>query len=341
VKGLRGAVERSWSGESGPWNAPLAVLTTPLSWIWGGVTAVRNRRHDRRPAARVEGVRVVSVGNLAVGGTGKTPVAAWVVEWLAQRGARPGIVVSGYGADELLLHRRWHPEVPIFADRDRRSAVVLTRDAGARVVVLDDGFQHRAVGRDLDIVLLAAEHPFPGRLMPRGPYREPSTALRRADVVLITRRTAEDQAVDRIAREVARVAPGAETGVLALRPGRWCDVGGAWAEPPEGPLLAVSSVARPGTFLAAVRAAVGEGTDVRAHGFPDHHDYSDEDVRLIAAEAEREGRTIVATEKDAVKLAGLPATPSSVRILCSHIEWDRGLEDIERCLSDLAEVGDR
>jgi tetraacyldisaccharide 4'-kinase len=341
VNTLRAAVERSWSGDDGPWNAPLAALTTPLSWIWGGVTAVRNRRHDRRPAARLEGVRVVSIGNLAVGGTGKTPLAAWVVDWLAQRGARPGVVVSGYGADELLLHRRWHPDVPVFAGRDRRSAVARARDAGARVVVLDDAFQHRAVARDLDVVLLAAEHTFPGRLLPRGPYREPPTALRRADAVIITRRTAEVGAADRIAREVARVAPNAATGVLALRPGRWCDVGGAGAEPPVGPLLAMSSVARPRTFLAAVRAAVAEGTDVRAHGFPDHHDYSDDEVRSIATEAEREGRTIVATEKDAVKLAALPATPASLRVLCSRVEWDRGLEDIERCLSHLMEPVDR
>lgn len=341
MRGLRAAVERSWSGDAGSWTAPLAVLTTPFSWIWGGVTAVRNRRHDRHPAARVEGVRVVSIGNLAVGGTGKTPVAAWVVEWFAQRGAHPGIVVSGYGADEILLHRRWHPEVPIFADRDRKSAVVRARDAGARLVVLDDAFQHRAVARDLDVVLVAAEHPFPGHLLPRGPYREPSKALRRADAVIITRRTAGAEAVERIAREVARSAPGATIGVLTLRPGRWCLVGGADAEAPEGPLLAVSSVARPRTFLAAVRAAVGEGTDVRAHGFPDHHDYTEDEVRRIATEAEREGRTIVATEKDAVKLARLTATPASVRILCSRIEWDRGLTDIEQRLSDLVELGRR
>jgi len=329
VSGLRVAVERSWSEGPTATTRALALLTTPLSWLWWGATAIRNHRHDRRPARRLEGLRVVSVGNLAVGGTGKTPVSSWVVDRLLGQGARPAVVLSGYGEDEILLHRRWHPEVPVFADPRRASALARARDAGARVVVLDDGFQHRAVARELDLVLLAAEHRFPGHVMPRGPYREPASALRRADAVLITRRSADVDDARRVAAEVERIASGLVVGCLAISPDGWVDVHGRSASAPKAPLLAVCALARPKTFTNALRAAVEQGTDIRARGFPDHHDYSERDMSRLREDAASEGRTIVATEKDAVKMARLDTTPDTVRILRSRIEWDWGQSELE------------
>lgn len=334
---LRDAVERSWTGERGWKFAALLLLTAPLSWLWGAVTAWRNRRHDRRPATPIEGIRVISIGNLAVGGTGKTPVSGWVVDALLRRGSRPGVVVSGYGEDELLLHRRWHPDVPVFADRDRASAVGRARAAGAGVAVLDDGFQHRSVARDLDVVLLAAEHPFPGHVMPRGPYREPPEVLRRASAVVITRRTADVDVARQLARSVEQVAPGKVVAGVALLPGRWVDAGGHDVAPPSGPLLAVCAVARPRTFEAQLRAAVGEGTDIVLRGFPDHHDYSEADMRRIVAEAEQGRRTLVSTEKDGVKLARLAPTPPSMCVLCSRIHWDWGEDAFDQLLDSAVE----
>ena len=324
MTGFRRAVESSWSGDSGATGRALALLTTPLSWLWRGATAVRNRGHDRRQGISVPGLRVVSVGNLAVGGTGKTPFAAWIVRRLLDMGEQPWLILSGYGEDEILLHRRWHPEVALFADPRRASALALARAAGAAVAVLDDGFQHRAVARELDIVLLAAEHPFPGRILPRGPYREPAKSLTRADAVVITRRTASPEDVGRLAAAVERIVPGALTGSIAISPAGWLDVHGRPASAPEGPVLAVSALARPETFEVALRILLGEGTDVRAHGFPDHHVYTEADMSRLRAEAEREHRTIVSTEKDAVKMARLTSTPDSVRILRSGISWDWG-----------------
>lgn len=336
MSGPRTVVERSWSEGPTAATRALELLTTPLSWLWRGATAVRNRRYDRQPARRIEGLRVVSVGNLAVGGTGKTPVSSWVVDRLLGKSVLPAVVLSGYGEDEVLLHRRWHPEVPVFADPRRASAIARAREAGSRVVVLDDGFQHRAVARDLDVVLLAAEHRFPGHVLPRGPYREPASALGRADAVLITRRSADVAGARRVAAEVDRIAPGVVVGGLVVSPDGWSDVHGQSASAPEAPLLAVCALARPDTFVSALRVATGEGTDIRAYGFPDHHDYSERDMRRLRGEADSGGRVIVATEKDAVKMAGLATTPDSVRILRSTIEWDWGEGDFDLLLDGVA-----
>lgn len=329
---VRAAVERSWRGVSGWDVAVVNCLTTPLSWIWAGVTALRNHRHDRRPGVAVSGVRVVGVGNIAVGGTGKTPVAAWIARRLVDQGHACAVVTSGYGEDEILLHEQWNPAVPVFADADRVVAVRRARDAGARVVVLDDGFQHRALHRDLDLVLLAIEQPFPGPMMPRGPYREPPSQLRRADAVVLTRRTADRSAAERFAARVDDVAPGSVVGCLALRPGGWLDAAGEDAAAPRGPILAVTGIARPSIFLADLDAVLPEGTDIRLHEFPDHHGYTSEDVTRVAAVADAEGRTIVTTEKDAVKLVALHATPSSMRVLASRLSWDWGADLVEDAL---------
>jgi tetraacyldisaccharide 4'-kinase len=290
---------------------------------------MRNLRHDRWPAEAVEGLRVVSVGNLAVGGTGKTPLTAWVAREIRAQGVPVAVVTSGYGEDEVMLHRRWHADIPVYADRDRSAALRRARRDGAEVAVLDDGFQHRAVARNLDILLLAAEHPFPGHVMPRGRFREPPEALRRADVVVVTRRTASAGTAREWARAVEGLVPGIPTAGVALVPDRWMTVQGETASTPEGPLLAVAGVARPETFEAAVRGAVAPGTAIELRAFPDHHVYSDRNLRQIIDAAA--GRTIVATEKDAVKLARLPDTPASARVLSSRAAWDWG----EHTLTDL------
>lgn len=326
---LESVIRASWDGDGGLRSALLSLVTTPLSWIWGGVTAARNRRHDRRPPEPVSGLGVISVGNLAVGGTGKTPMARWVVDVLRDGAVPCAVVLSGYGEDEVLMHRRWHPEVPVFAGPDRSALLREARDGGAVVAVLDDGFQHRRAPRDLDMVLVAAEHRFPGRLMPRGRYREPPASLARADLVVVTRRTADDAQVGAHQEEVARHAPSCVTASATLTPDRWLDVHGRAASPPEGPVLALASVARPEGFVEAVRAAL-PGTDVVLRAFPDHHDYSEQDVRRAIRDAP--GRTVVATEKDAVKLERLSATPPDTRILSSRILWNSGEAEVRAAI---------
>lgn len=180
---------RMWRGEAGVVGQAVGALLLPFEGLWRLVTRARNRRLDRGGAASVEGLLVVSVGNVAVGGTGKTPLSAWVAARLRDSGLRPCILLRGYGSDEAELHAAWNPDVPVEVDPDRVSAAHRARARGCDVAVLDDGFQHRAVDRILDVVLVSAEDPIPGAVLPRGPYREPLSALRRADVVVVTRRS--------------------------------------------------------------------------------------------------------------------------------------------------------
>ena len=197
---MRAAVERfawrMWRDEAGWPGRITRILLLPLEGVWRLATSVRNRRWDRSGGTRIPGLTVVSVGNLAAGGTGKTPMSAWVAGTLAEADARPAVLLRGYGEDEIRLHRRWNPRIPVVAGADRVEGARRAREEGARTAVLDDGFQHRRLHRTVDLVLLAAADPVPGPVLPRGPYREPPRALRRADVVVITRRS-EDRATAR------------------------------------------------------------------------------------------------------------------------------------------------
>ena len=325
--GLRGRLEealrRSWRGEGGAPARALALLSLPLSWIWRGVTAARNAAFDRGLLRSHRApVPVVSVGNLAVGGTGKTPVSAWLCRELADAGARPALVARGYGEDELRLHRRWNADVPVHADPDRVAAAVRAVEGGAGVVVLDDGFQHRRLGRQLDVVLLAAEHPFPGPLLPRGPFREPPSALDRAHVAVVTRKTAPEARADALVEELRRRAPHLLLVRLDLAPDRWVGLDGDPVERPGPDVLAVTGVADPEGFAAFVEATTGARPELLA--FPDHHDFDAADAgRIVRAAGPR---TVVTTEKDAVKLAALAELLPEVRVLALEIRPREGAD---------------
>ena len=186
---------------NGPLPGLLAPLTTPASWLYGLAIGARNAAFDRGSAVMPLAVPVLSVGNLTVGGAGKSPMVAWVIERLLGAGARPVIGMRGYGArrgemsDEQLEHCSRHPDVPVVADPDRVGALqaFLRQYPEFDCVVLDDGFQHRRLARNLDLVLVdATRHTLHDRLLPRGWLREPLASLRRADAVIVTRAEAVD-----------------------------------------------------------------------------------------------------------------------------------------------------
>lgn len=326
-------VRRWWAGGGGRAGRLARTLTAPSELLYRLGIALRNGAFDAG-WLRAHGTAgpVVSVGNLVVGGTGKTPVSAWLCSELVRAGGRPALVARGYGADELRLHRRWNPDVPVHPHPDRVRAALEAFGRGAGIVVLDDGFQHRRLARDLDLVLLAAEQPFPGRLLPRGPYREPAGALGRADAVLVTRRTAGPRAVEALADELARRFPRLPVGRVRLVPSGWTDLHGRPAEPPSGPLAAVSSVAGPEDF----EALVGEvtGTRPRSLAFPDHHDFSPSDVVGIGRSAGE--ATVVTTEKDAVKLVPFAEHLPRVRVLALRVEPGEGSAEILEAVLALA-----
>ena len=256
---------------------------------------------------------VVSVGNLTVGGTGKTPMVACLANLVARMGGAPLIVSRGYGSaegrpnDEARELERLCPTVPHLQDPDRVRAI---RRWAARhpcdLAILDDGFQHRRCARDLDIVLLDALRPFGyGRLLPRGLLREPLSALRRADILVITRTEllAAREVAD-LKAEVARLVPGDTPVLLAEhRPAGILLPDGSrrgveWLAGRE--VAAACAVANPQAFRMTLEALGARVAPFDA--FRDHHVYTREDLNRLVGAAEAAGaKTLVTTGKDFVK----------------------------------------
>jgi tetraacyldisaccharide 4'-kinase len=296
-----------WAGGKGRLGSVADVALAPAEALFASLSATRNAAYERGwlPRHRAQ-IPVISIGNLTVGGVGKTPFSAWAARQLADWGLSPAIALRGYGSDEALVHAELNPDVPVYAGRRRAEGVARAVEAGRDVVILDDGFQHRAMHRDLDIVLVAAEG-WSGRrrLLPRGPWRESITALARASVVVVTRKWASAERSLEIAGELRAASPGlevatchmAQSGVVPLH------------EPESGhPLdwmrgraaLAVASLADPEAFARQLELT---GADVELMAFPDHHDFDAADARAILERAG--GRAIVMTRKEAVKLRRL------------------------------------
>ena len=195
---------------------------------------------------------MVSVGNLTLGGTGKTPLVGWLGRWFSERGVRLAVVSRGYGAtagqpnDEARELQQSLPHLPHLQNPDRVAAARQAVAAyGAQLIVLDDGFQHRRIGRDLDIVLLDALEPFGfGHVFPRGWLREPVEGLRRADVVVLSRADLLDAAArEALWQTIRKHAPEALGAEVIHAPRRLISVAGA-----EMPLAAVR-VSAGGGFL--------------------------------------------------------------------------------------------
>lgn len=335
---LEDGLRALWAGETGPMGALVSVGLVPFELLYAGGVAVRNRLYDSGLLPTIPAdLPVVSVGNVLVGGAGKTPVSAWLARMLADRDRGPAIVTRGYGEDEVALHRRWNPDVPVVVEPDRVRGAGAARDAGATTVVLDDGFQHRRIGRDLDIVVHAAEAPEPERLLPRGPYREPLTSLGRADHVIITRRTAPPSEAVRLEARLKAAFPELPVCRIHLKPSGWVDLDGEETDPPSGPLLAVTAIARPRSFARLAERV--SGSPVELMSFPDHHSFSPKESDEIRQRAL--GMTVVTTEKDAARLAGT-AHPfgESARVLRLEVECEAGMERLERAFDAATESAD-
>ena len=297
---LRGLLSDLWAGDEPPRLATraLGMVLAPAAVAFRAAVAVRSRWYDRRRLP-VPSIPVVSVGNLTVGGTGKTPVVRWLGDWFHRRGVRAALVVRGYGRDEVALYRRWFGDEAVFVGVDRRAGVGAATERGYQLALLDDGFQHRRVARSLDILLVAAEDPWRVRMLPRGRYREPLGAARRATHVLLTRRTAGRGVAQAWRERLARAAPGVSVLNVEMTMGDWRDLAGNPANAPCEDVLAVCSIARPRAYAAGLGALL-PGARIELVSYPDHHEYTDDDVATLLAR--RDDRTIVCTDKDAVKL---------------------------------------
>jgi len=309
-------------------------MLRPLSDLYGSAMAARARLYASGRLASAPLPRpTISVGNLTLGGTGKTPVAELLARRFRFEGRRPAILSRGYGrrsrgvrvvstgdgpllsaeeaGDEPVALARATWGVVIVVGERRAEAARRAADLGADLFILDDGFQHLAAGRDVDLLLLDARDPFGGgRLPPDGRLREPISALRRADAIVFTR-------VDRGApspealRTLARWSPGAAVFHARIRGAGLRDENG---EPVEaGPLLARRCIAVCGIAHGADFEATLRELDVAPEErlvFRDHQRYRDRHLARIERAAESTGSSwIVTTEKDAVKLSGRVSRP--------------------------------
>ncbi len=349
-------IERIWYG-SGPAAIAGRILLAPASWVFGLIALARAGMYARgllrsEPAD----APVVSVGNLNVGGTGKTPMVVWLVERLLNAGFRPVVVCRGYGGKagrpvvvdfdyswslpQDLSHRVFRPRsysegleaagdeavlvarrtgCPVVAFADRAEACRTACDAyEPDCLILDDGFQHLRLRRGLDIVLLG-ERDQGARLLPAGPLRERMSALARADIVI---RTAPDAPLPRVRRSltglVARPDADARIAPLASLAGKRIAV--------------LAAIANPDGFFAMVAETGAEIVVKRT--FADHHPYDDDDWDDVLHEARAAGaEMIVTTEKDLVKLERVAGRTDLLRAVRLSLDVEGGDEIIARITS--------
>lgn len=328
------------------------IALGPLAWGYRlGVAARRAafriglRRVHRMP------VPVVSFGNVTVGGTGKTPATLWLAEWLRARGERPVIVTRGYGGDlrgrivtvgrdgqslydareigdeAVLLAERFRGPVVCGADRVAAAQQALDEHA-ATVIVLDDGFQHWRLGRDVDILLVDGRAGFGnGALLPAGPLREPLRALGRADAIVITKAAPGS----RVAEVLVRLAPAVPTFAADLAPTSLVvSEDGLLVSRPLGDLVGrkvvtVSAIAQPQSFYELLGQLEVRAVEVME--FPDHHQFTQADWQRITQAGHR-ADLVVCTEKDIVKLRRFPFARGGLAAL--RVDFSLRSKDEER-----------
>jgi tetraacyldisaccharide 4'-kinase len=311
----------------------------PLSPIYGAIVGARNGLYEHRflSAKRLRG-QVVSIGNLSVGGSGKTPFVILLGELLKARGIKFDVLSRGYGrktrgvllvdpggsssefGDEpLLIARRL--EVPVVVGEDRYQAGVFAEEEfGRQLHLLDDGFQHRALARDFDIVLVTADDAR-DRLLPAGRLREPRTTLKRADAIVLTS-GASPEAFPLDGKLVWRVRRGILPESVTARPVAFC------------------GIARPQTFMLQLRKA---GIKPAAEAvYRDHHAYTEHDIReLLALKTKSEADGFVTTEKDAINLGGYFSALQPVAVVPVKMDLAEAANAVDTMLRIITERKNR
>jgi tetraacyldisaccharide 4'-kinase len=299
------ALNRIWYG-----GAPTSLLLLPLAWLYGAVMSVRRVFYEQGWLSSYRIARpVIVVGNLTVGGTGKTPLVAWLAERLTERGLRVGILSRGYGStataprvieqgarwqdsgdEPLLLRQRTGCDVVVATDRVAGAQLLVQR--GADVILADDGLQHLRLARDVEIVVVDGARGFGnGRLLPAGPLREPASRAALASLVVVNGppehfSIAHLPAARFLSPVQMSLAPGRVLPVAAVRADRSL-------ESFRGHRVhAVAGIGNPWRFFADLRA---RGLDIVEHPFPDHYPFTPADLDFGDAQP------VLMTEKDAVK----------------------------------------
>ncbi|MCL4865743.1 MAG: tetraacyldisaccharide 4'-kinase [Gemmatimonadales bacterium] len=315
--------------------ARLALL--PLALLWRGAMGFRGMAF-RRGWLTVHDLPLpaVAVGNLTVGGSGKTPIAAWIAQHYAARGLVPGILLRGYGGDEVAVHGHQVPAAVVVANPDRAAGAEEARARGAKVLVLDDAYQRQDIWRDLNIAVVSAETSravtWP---LPAGPWREGLDALERADALVVTRKRADAAGALAMARQLSSRVRG-PVAVVHLAVHRYSGLVSGRSTPAEALLgkrvVAAAAIADPDAFVAQVKTT---GAQVQVATWKDHHAFRDEDVAWLAHAARRADHVVI-TRKDAVKLRDRwPASVPEPLVAELELEWEEGHDALVAALDGL------
>lgn len=278
---------------------------------YGLVMSLRRKAYNAGIyASSSSGLPTISVGNITAGGSGKTPTVALLAAQLLARGHRPAILMRGYAktaggeSDEAALYRSLVPDAILAVNPDRRAGALAAKNAGASILLMDDGFQHRRLKRDLDIVLIDATSPWGGgNTLPGGLLREPKSALRAADAVVITR---SDQVsatrIDAIHSEINRLAPKAFVTTARHRPATLYTVDKtrlSLDSLKDRDVIVLSGIARPEAFVKTLEQLGAFPKAVFAK--PDHHPLDENFILNAVKAAEQADALLVTTEKDFAK----------------------------------------
>ncbi len=297
-------------------NKPAYLVLVSLSKIYAFIVWVRNKLYDKGFLLKTyrADVPVISVGNLTTGGTGKTPLVIWLCNYLTRSGYKCGVLTRGYKlrksgfSDEPAMLAKACSETTVIIEPDRvAGAQKAVKNSLCNVLVMDDGFQHRRLRRDIDIVAIDATEPFGyDRLLPAGLLREPASALFRADAVVITRyNQSSPEQIAKIRQAVRQYKPDIPVAMAVHKPARVHIIKG-----PEIPLEQLSGkkvyaycgIGNPAAFFSTLKQlgvqVVGEKC------FADHHHYTQADVQNLYEQAKYlDADIVLGTQKDWIKTA--------------------------------------
>ena len=327
----------------------MTILGRPLSWFYGGATKLRNHLYDSgiMTASNFE-VPIVSIGNITTGGTGKTPVVQSLLQTALSKGLKPGVVSRGYGGeytevqevdlshdraaqlygDEPVLTKTKFPNVPFYVCRERARAVsAMLKRQTVNLIFADDAFQHRALARDLDVVLLdATQEESHYRLLPEGHLRESLAQLSRADFVIITKSNFATYERKRFLKEI--IEKYASTKLKSViyceyEITNWDDLSGL------NRAVAFSAIGNPLTF----EKMLSEKINIISYkSFKDHYQYTREDLDDLI----KSGEDLITTEKDFTKLRELSLPTDKVHVAKLGLSFDDNMEKLIEAVHKLS-----
>lgn len=315
--------------DEGLLSGPLKFALWILSLLYRVALVARDLAYSLKiaKAVQLEGVKVISVGNITLGGTGKTPMAIKLATLLTERGKKVAVLLRGYGMDEYEMLKDTLKGIPVIKGSDRiRSGREAINNHKVDTLILDDGFQYRKIKKDLSILLVNSRNPFGNNhLLPRGILRDRISNLKYADVIVLTKTSRRQPGLEQIRRKLDGIAGDKEVFSSAHMPWSFYDI----SDRNELPLdfirkkriASLSAIGDPRYFNDMLE---GLGAEIAAEfSFTDHHEYTAADIKSVVGLCRENGLdTVVTTEKDACKLAPRLFAGERLRLVSLKIRID-------------------